>query len=250
MSRNQELKDALGELLGARRDLGSHPDPEELAAYHDGELSAERQRQIQDHLVACHECARLLLDLNGLTDPDFGAGVGLEGKEAVWQRLREETPAGSLVVPIRQPAPSAPRWLQALAASLLVATLGLSLWVASLRRTVRELAEPEPNAVVRDLNSGTARGAGSPRSVTTVPSEARSFILILTPRQQRRDEYRVVIERSTGGAVWSGRLEPNEVGSLTLRLSRRALPPGDYQVRLLGEGSEPIEKYALRIESP
>src|SRR5215475_3253408 len=125
MSRNQELKNALAELLGARRDPGPHPDPDELAAYHDGELSAERERRVQDHLVACHECARLLLDLNGLADPDFGAGTGVDDKEAVWQRLREKTQAGTSVVPFRRPTLSSSRWLQALAASLLVATIGL-----------------------------------------------------------------------------------------------------------------------------
>lgn len=246
---SEELRNAMSEL--ALPD--AHPDPERLGAYHAGELSPEEEGRIQDHLALCRECAALLLDLDGLADPGFGAGADLSGKEAVWQRLRKETAPRARVVPLLRTVPASPRWLQALAASLLIATLGLSLWVASLRRTVAELSAPQENAPVLDLYSGTARGEGSPAPVLTVPPDVRFFTIILNPAGQRRYErYRVEIVRVGGGEVWSGeQIEPSPFGSFSLTLPRRAAGPGDYRVRLFGRSGgteEPIEEYAFRVE--
>jgi hypothetical protein len=244
---SDELKNAI-DGMAARRRAEPHPDPDQLVAYHCGDLSAEEEERLRDHLASCAECAGLLLDLDGLADADFGAGSGDDDKEAVWARLRQEIPSN--VVPIQRPALSSPRWLQALAASLLVATIGLSLWVTSLRRTVVELSQPEPNAAVLDLYSSTSRGEGSPPAVFSVPAGVRRFTVILSTAGQRRLEgYRIEILHADGRAVWSGGgFKPNEFGSLSLGLSRRLLRVGEYRIRLLGEGGEPIEEYALRIE--
>src|ERR1700704_5490298 len=135
----------------------THPEPETLAAYHAGELEEVEAQRLQDHLLACRECAALLLDLDGLADPGFGAGsLSSTDQEELWGRIQGEIgQAGSPVIPFPRPSRSAPqpRWLQALAASLLVATMGLSAWVVSLRHTVEALNRPEPNAPVIDLFS-------------------------------------------------------------------------------------------------
>lgn len=251
---SEELRKAMAGLIPP--DAGAHPDPERLAAYHAGELSPEEEIRIQDHLASCRECAGLLLDLDGLADPGFGAGMGLDAKEAVWEKLieatlQEERPA---VVPFRRPSPPvSPRWLQALAASLLVATLGLSLWVASLRRTVANLSLPEPNAPVLDLYASGTRGEGSPAPVLTVSRQARFFTLILNSAgHPRKKGYRVEILRTGGEAVWkSGEVTPFSFGSFSLTIPRLATGPGDYRVRLLGrsgETEEPIDEYAFRVE--
>lgn len=249
---SEELRNALSGLAL----LEAHPDPERLAAYHSGQaggLSPEEEARIQDHLALCRECAALLLDLDGLADPGFGAEADPTAKEAVWRSLREEIAPSAQVVPLRRPVRSSPRWLQALAASLLVATLGLSLWVASLRRTVAELSAPQANAPVLDLYSGTARGEGSPAPVLTVPPDVRFFTVILNPAGQRRYErYRVEIVRAGGEEVWSSqRIEPSPFGSFSLTLPRRAVEPGDYRVRLFGRSGateELIDDYAFRVE--
>jgi hypothetical protein len=229
----------------------SHPEPEILTAYHAGELAEPEERRLQDHLVGCPECAALLLDLDGLSDPGFGAGsLAPADQEALWGRLQAEIggekPAAP-VVPLRRRA-SSPPWLPALAAALLAATIGLSLWVASLRRTVDELSRPQANALVLDLDAGTARGEGDPRPAWVIPRDARLFTLILSPPVPRSARYRVAIERSGGGEVRSLEAAPNEVGSLSLILSRRWIGPGDYRVRLLGPGRETVAEYALRVE--
>ena len=146
-----------------------HPKPEMLAAYHAGELTEPEERRLQDHLVGCPECAALLLDLDGLADPGFGAGsLAPADQEALWKSLQAEIGKEEPVVPASLTAPvvplrrrsTSPRWLPALAAALLAATIGLSVWVASLRRTVAELSLPQANAPVLDLDADAARGEG------------------------------------------------------------------------------------------
>ncbi|HEY3569491.1 MAG TPA: zf-HC2 domain-containing protein [Thermoanaerobaculia bacterium] len=228
-----------------------HPKPETLAAYHAGELTEPEERRLQDHLVGCPECAALLLDLDGLSDPGFGAGsLPPADQEALWRNLqaeiREEEPLAP-IVPLRRRAAS-PRLLQALAAALLAVTIGLSVWVASLQRKVDELSRPQENALVLDLDAGTARGEEGARPTWVIPKDVRLFTLILSPPEPRSTRYRVAMERVGGGRVWSGELVPNEAGSLSLILPRHGIPPGDYRVRLLGPGGEPVAEYALRLE--
>lgn len=227
----------------------SHPEPEVLAAYHTGELAEPEERRLQDHLVGCPECAALLLDLDGLSDPGFGAGaLAPADQQALWRSLqaeiRKEEPPPAPVVPLRRRIAS-PRWLQALAAALLVATIGLSVWVAALHRRVDELSQPQAVSVL-DLDAGTSRGVG--RGLPTVPRGVRSCTLILSPPGQRSTRYRVVIERAGGQKVWSGWLAPNAFGSLSLGVSRYSVGPGEYRVRLSGESGSPIAEYPLRVE--
>lgn len=246
--------------------MTGHLDPDELAAYHAGELPPEAESRVQDHLVACRECAGLLLDLDGLGDPGFGRDEALPAgaADAIWEGVRERLGREEAQViplaarPAREIPPRSPRWLQALAASLLVAALGLSFWAASLYRTVEELSRPQGNAPVLDLRSLTARGEGDPPPAVEVPADARLFTVILhPPRQTLQDEYRVEIARAGGGTVWSeGGLRPNPFGSLSLILARRDLGSGEFRIRLFGAGpestvqKEPLAEYALFVEPP
>ena len=271
------MRETLEEMAAAVR--GPHLEPDEIAAYHAGELSPEDEKRVQGHLAACRECAELLLDLDGLGDPGFGAEEDLPAgaEEKVWEGLRTqvqttagtravvETPRrgvsteGAAVRPFpveRRRLSTPPRWLQALAASLLIAVVGLSLWVATLRRTVDELSQPQLDAPVLDLYSTRSRGEAGAPPVFTVPGNARWFTVILNPSIQRMDnEYRVEIVESGGETVWSGSgLHPNIHGSLSLTLSRRLLGAGDFRIRLIGRDpsgggqGEQIEEYVLRVE--
>lgn len=257
--RYHELRDALDGLATDFRSGHAHPDPDALAAYQAGELSPEEESRMQDHLAACRECAALLLDLEGLSDPSFGAGSGSADQEAVWQRLREtaitqqEGTASAAVVPFRRRTLStSPRWLQALAAALLLATLGLSQWVVSLRQMIQEQRRPQITTPL-PLSSHAVRGEERDRPIRTI--HARDSVLlssILIPLWSRSTRYRVVIARSSGSEVWSvAGLAPDRRGLLApIVLPPHALSPGDYRIRVLGEGGEPIEEQPLRVESP
>jgi hypothetical protein len=239
-----------------------HPKPDMLAAYHAGELTEPEERRLQDHLVGCPECAALLLDLDGLADPGFGAGsLAPADQKALWKSLQaeigKEEPAPTAlaaVVPLRRRAAS-PRWLQALAAALLAATIGLSVWVASLRRTVATLPGPQLHAPAIDLYASGSRSEGSPASGETVPPGSQFFTLILHPEKPRStSRYRVEITRAGGERVWLGPWEREDAGdpydSLPLTVPRNMLGPGDYRIHWFEETGQRIGDYELRAPGP
>jgi hypothetical protein len=254
-----EIREALEEWMAETGgDAGEHPDTEVLAAYQARALPPEEERRVQDHLLLCRECALLLLDLEELDEPDFGRGIEVpEGTgEALWSRLRQEireVPAAPVVpLPRRRLAPP-PSWMSALAAVLLVAVVGLSAWVASLRRTVEGLSRPEVNAAVLDLvpgGIGQREGGNAPAAV--VPSGSRMFTLILSPgRRGDFQDYATEIARPGGAVVWRDRgLRPNVYGSFSLTLPRRAFTAGEHRLRLFGirnGGREALGEYAFQI---
>jgi Putative zinc-finger len=251
---DRELRAAV-EAVALGRASGSHLDPEEIAAYHAGELPPEEERRVQDHLVACRECADLLLDLEGLGDPSFGADADLppNAAEAVWagvrEQIRRDEPAKVLPMTTRRVNP--PRMWQALAATLLIATAGLSVYVVSLRRTVDELSRPQLNAPVLDLYPEGRVGRGAATGAPEVPPEARLFTVILSPADRGSwADYEAEISNAEG-VVWRARgLRRNAFGSFSLTLSRRALSTGEHRIRLFGlagEERELIGEYVLQI---
>jgi hypothetical protein len=286
MNENErELAESVRELAAtARQGLGPHPEADELAAYHAGALEPADENRVRDHLVLCAQCGQALLDLAAFADPAADDGEGLPSGlgETVWSGVlagihaaEDRPPAPVVPMPQRPLRPrestigSAPRVrrgageesphrssrrlriFQALAAALLCATVGLSLWVASLRRTVDELSRPQLNAPVIDLYTGTMRSEGAPSPVATVPAGTRLFIVTLNPAgRQSATGFRVEIDRVGGGAVWSGTGHLNADGLLSLALTRAVVGPGEYRIRLFETGSRsttPIEEYALRV---
>jgi hypothetical protein len=274
-----ELREALGAAVGAGS-AGAHSAPEALLAYRAGELEPLEEERLRHHLLSCRECVGLLLEadllrpgrtLNGPADPEAETAW-----EALRPRLREEG-AGSVTafapvqgraargegpardrsrgpVPTGRPWASGPRWLWSLAASLLVATLGLSAWVVRLRGTVGELSRPQLNAQIVDLYPASPqRGETVRAAALALAPDAQLFTLILNPTEPGDfTDYRLEAIRPEGGLVL--RLEGlsrNEYGSFVLTLSRRSLGPGEYRLRLYGlagGAAEPIEDFTLWIE--
>jgi hypothetical protein len=245
--------------LAAARGTGPHLTEDEIAAYHAGLLAPDQEARAQDHLLACPACTDLLLGLEELA----GEGEPVPPGEvaAAWQQMRTLLP-----LPAKEPAPplpaplpfptarrtAVPQWFGALAASLLVAVVGLSFYAASLRRTVNELSSPQPDAPVVDLFPEPLRG-GKDEVPTTTP-DARVFLLVLNPTDSRTfPRYELEIARSGGAVVWHGDLRRNDVGSFTLSLPRGVVSEGDYRLHLWGDGAAGrvvLGEYGLRIAAP
>lgn len=253
----QAVEEWMADTSEAGRESGEHPDADTLAAYQARELSPAAEQRVQDHLLLCRECAGLLLDLEALDDPDFAREIEVpEGTgEALWnglrQEIRKEAAPAAAVVPF--PSRRVPPWTSSLAAALLVAVIGLSVWVATLRRTVGELSRPEVNATVLDLvPRGIGQREGGNGAAAVIPSGSRIFTLILSPaRRGDFQDYEAEIARVGGEVVWRGRgLRPNDYGSFSLTLPRRALGAGEHRLRLFGVRNgrrEALGEYALRL---
>lgn len=256
MNRDETVQQAIEALL-VKTDTHSdaHPNADTLVAYQEGTLAPGDMQRVQDHLVACRECAALVADLEGLGDPDFGADEDLpdDAGEIVWKKVREEIrrdrPRPGKVLPLPGHRDRSPRWLQALAASLLAATVGLSLWVADLKRP-----QPQLNAPIYDLYpAGSIRGEGG-NDLQAVPAEARDILLILhPPGRSRFEEHGIEIVDAGGREVWRSErgLVLNPDGSFTLSLPRDFL---GHRLRLMGidpgGGRELVAEYALPVEQP
>ncbi len=126
---------------------GAHITPERLIAYHQGELSSEDERRIQDHLVVCRECTALLLDLEAFPALDQRGARPLSDADvaAAWQEMKSRIQPreamgffagarqwfGMMLSPARLP--------YAIAASLFIVSLALTAWIVSLRQENQHL---------------------------------------------------------------------------------------------------------------
>jgi hypothetical protein len=235
----------------------AHPELDELAAYSAAELAPERQAEIEDHLVACRDCAATLLEL-----APFAAAAAPAEEEsnapadfataAAWRALRGQLPA-----PREETAAVAPRrWggaFAVLAAALLVATVALSLWTArlttatgELRRQLAQATAPRPDVPLVYLDALTRDEGGGAAEVGALPEDG-FFVLVLTPGDPRPGaRWNLEIVDPAGQPVWASPepLTANGYGTVRLGLSRATLPAGRYEVRLTAAGGEGAEEGA------
>jgi hypothetical protein len=267
------LDEALRDLAArARRDLGSHPTPEQLAAYHAGELREDEVDRIQEHLALCHECSELLLDLADFEDPGPPTEVpGLTDADvdAAWQDLKarmagqsaperptmpaEIAASTKLAEPVPKPPPEnvvalerrdplGPSWKvgYGLAAMLALAVVGLSVWAGSLYRQVEGLRRPQIATAPVALDpegSGTRSGGEAP------PSAQRPLSLTLyLDRVPDAPRYQVEILAVADLAqpLWKSDATetPPEDDFLSVTIPGSFLKPGSYLVRVRNIGGE------------
>lgn len=248
---DRSVKAALRDLAAAMEsDLSAHPAPEALLDFLAGDLPEDEREGIEEHLAICRSCARTALDFSMLpeSEREEGEGEPLSERELAseWERFR-----ATVAPPVRPPRHTAP--LLALAAALLIAVAGLSLWSLHLGRQVRALSGPRADVAVVDLVPLDAVER-TPREgePARLPSWAERLVLILNlaePAEHSR--YQVEIAGPDGRAVWSRPdVRRGEDGTFTLELPRRFLPPGSYHIRVSGlrDGTaEPVAEYAIRI---
>src|SRR5947199_4482567 len=193
----------------ARQTLGPHPPPEELLGYHAGTWRGEAREQVQGHLALCPDCARAVLDLAAFPrlepvhpedEPDDAAVA------AEWRRFRARARAEPLPrLALARLTTSGVAW--GLAASLLLATVGLSVWISRLRG---ELSRPRADIRLVDLVPGdTAERSTAPAAEVHVPPATDRIVFILNLGGMRAlrswPEYRVEIASADGRVAWSRR---------------------------------------------
>lgn len=237
-----------------RRGLEPHPSPDELLEYQAGELAGEERERLQDHLALCSRCTRAVMDLASFPDveplreEDRLADSDLA---AEWRRFQES--GGAATSPQRPPAGSlaSSRFAYALAASLLLAVIGLSIWIGRLRE---EAAEPRVNVLVADLvprEEAVERSTDGEETIR-VPGWADRLLLILNLAEAPSySEYRVKIATPEGREVWSRRgLRPSADGNFTLEVPRGLLTRERYAIRLSGLQGDAwrlVAEYGVKI---
>lgn len=254
----------------AEEPTAAHPELDELAAYSAGDLAPERQAEIEDHLVACRDCAATLLEL-----APFAAAAAPAAEEegapapadfataAAWRALRGQLPAPreETAAPRRRGGAFGGAFsgtFAALAAALLVATVGLSLWTArlttatgELRRQLARATAPRPDVPLVYLDALTRDEGGGAAEVGALPEDG-FFVLVLTPGDPRPGaRWNLEILDAAGRRVWASPepLTANDYGTVRLGLSRATLPAGRYEVQLTAaEGAkEEPERFELVV---
>lgn len=215
-----------------RRELGPHLETDELVAYHEAMLPEEPAERVRDHLALCPECAGRLLDLDAFhaASPD---GTPDAEAEAAWRelapRLGEE---GGEVVPLRRPAVSTPAW-RALAAVLFLGVIGLSIWVASLRRGLREGGAVHPATIV-DLWAPGDESRGASDAVTR--EDAAVLVIHLPEGTAANTDFEAEILGPAGAVEWNvAGLHANHDGNkVSVALDPGRLKARGYTLRLYG----------------
>ena len=242
----------------ARRRLTEHPEPRELLAYHEGELTIEDRDRIQDHLAICGVCARTVLDMTVFPDIEprdvarrlADTEVADELAELRARLVVESSRTAAFRRPVRFVPLSA---ALPIAASLIAAIIGLSIWILSLLPYTR----PEINAGIDELRETALRGDG-PDVETSVRFEAgqmsRTLIFpFFDEEAHTQGDYSLEVTDSFGLTVWrSDGFETSSLyGNFTLRLPRDLLEPGTYRFTLLGHSDgKPVvlANYFVRLE--
>jgi len=251
---NEDLKASVQALLAASRTSDAHPTPDELVGYHARELAAADHERVRAHLIACADCARVVIDL-----ASFPAAEPLDPRDRVtpadvsrsWRRFRERLPDA-------QRRPSRPSWLAFLAASPRLGWATAAVFLATSIALTGALMTPPPdgdaarprvNFEIAELSpdDDLVRAAGG-RTVR-VPATAAGVVLALALAETRTfEEYELQIRTQDATpdapSLWTtSELRPSELGLFTVEIPRGFLPAGRY--RIVVDGREEDQRVTL-----
>jgi len=210
---------------------GEHPSPDQLFGYHERRLSPPVADSVKEHLVACEECSRAVLDFAAFPDlepPSERHRLSPSDVEERWRGLEREIARWS------RPFWQRHQVLLPAVALLAAVAVGLGLWGVKLRG---ELVGPRISGgdleVVADLDSAetTTRGTGQVLSPTAA---ARRLVFVLVdPRVAGDGAYEADLVTEQGRLVQTGLpVLRSRSGDFTLELPRDAVPPGSYRLEL------------------
>lgn len=220
-----------------------HPTIDELIAYRGGELAEAETDRLQEHLAHCRSCLDRLAELEGFVEAGKQGPSEVASLEeaSAWRALEEHRTAPRHTAPGRNAA-------LALAASFLVAAIGLGLWAmqqrietAQLREQLAELSRPQPAIRVVDLFSEAHVRSGEGTEPTPVDLTAVEHLtVILHPPPEMPDfaRYEAVIADPAGNERWRGRLYRDGFGDLVLGLPRPFVDARSHRIDLYGIGGD------------
>lgn len=220
----------------------AHPGPDLLLGYSRGEITGDGRESIQEHLALCEVCASAVLDFRAFPEITAPRGEELTDHEidAEWLKLlgRRKDPRGEETAPRLPRAldkPRIPSWrpAYALAACLLLATVGLTVWNIQLRGRVVDLSQPRVNVFVAEMSPPDTRAA---RTAVEIASDAKYVRFQLDVLDMDRyPGYRVAITDANGRETLSNsEIRRDSEGFFSLEVATSQLPPGGGAVSVFG----------------
>lgn len=232
----------------------SHPEIDDLVAYQAGEMDEESEGRLHEHLMACPECLDRLSELEGFVEAGERGPTEVRDLDeaAAWRALRprwknpEKAPRK---IPETESDPGSAKLPWTLAASFLVAALGMGLWagltsteVTRLRGELAEhTGEARPGAsVVHELFAGATQRVvdrdGDAHRLDLGTSGADQFTLLLhLPEAPEHDAYEAALHESTDEREqWRGTVYRDRGGVFPLTVPRSFLTADRYRITLYG----------------
>lgn len=242
----------------ARAALSSHLTPEKLLAYHEHELGEAEADAIQEHLALCHECTRLLLDIDAfpaLEPPGGQAGLSDAQVEREWALLQRRIAAegGPPQAPRASRPWHPPRWAYGAAAGWLAATLGLCVWIVRLRERVDALSQPRVNLALGEFSpvDDAVRDVREAWRTLRLEAGQEQALLVLHALDAPAAPPYVAELWRDGRPAWKrSDLRLGAEGMFTLQFSRHALAPGRYRLRLTAAGAAALEYRFVVVHAP
>jgi hypothetical protein len=249
---------------GARQ---GHPDLDDLLAYAERRLEADRAERLKDHLATCPECAKLFLDLKAFAKDVNAQNDQAEPSaraEAAWWELqsriqgeekrgasadfsseaKEPEPVRRLEAPAPLPKTANDRglsWLKLMAALLAIAVVGLVYPYIHGKSGVREArVRHYPLRIEAPLESESGtRGLSLDREARaiTIHTGDHSVVDITLPVDATPyEDFQVsIMDEASRGSVWKKEENaPGEEKRFSFDLTPGELPPGRYQLQIHG----------------
>jgi hypothetical protein len=244
-----------------RSSLGEHPDPEDLLAYHSGQVSDEEADRVREHLALCPTCCDLLLAMESFREfeGETSAEEAAE-KAAIWRRLKESiSQEKTWLAAGLSPCSRVPYFRRAaipwaLAASLFLAVLGLSAHVASLQKQVKDLSAGPKVVTLVDLLPEGERVRGAETGEIQISKDTPEVVLILNLVDSRPFRSYKVALMDNAKTIWeTAELRPAPDGYFALSVPREGLPADSrrLQVDLYGQADgqeELVATYPVRFQ--
>jgi hypothetical protein len=210
------------------------PDPETLAAYHDGSLSPEERNLWKKHVLSCENCQLVLAHLGTTLD----IPVHLDNKEEVLA-LQQTVSSAAAASPVRVARPSPPhnlRWLWLVPAGAIAA--GLLVWV-SLQEPKRNMVATPPSVEVAE-NREAAKSPVGALSAKAAPASPRE--------RKEKDDSGALSIGGVAGAASANRDIASQSAQNQLQLTQQA--PSQSGAALTHGPSLSMQKQQQEISRP
>lgn len=251
---SSDFRECLLELMATTSpEPGVHPSADRWLAYQRGELAADEEARLQEHLARCRDCFDLAQAAAAFARPDEEPDVGgpdaagdAVASAALWRLLRPQ------LGKVREISSAVPRRHArglhvplALAASFFVALVGLAAWSLHQQSTLSALRAPRADALIVDLSAGERV---STSEEVLLPAD-EPWTLVLHPADEL-PVYRLAVRDASGREISAHDLRPDEDLALTIHFPE-GLPAGRYRLELAegagGRTGKVLEEHRVRV---